>query len=112
MQVKKREENVGNREAKYDYNPRFLQVEAEDWVEEGHGAGMLSLRSQVKLIPESLSNIASDGKLGNRQPDSLNQKEQNTQVNKMVSGFWNDEYKNENRGNKFTPWFPTVWIQP
>jgi hypothetical protein len=48
---------------------------------------MLSLRSQVKLIPVSLSNIASDGRLGNRQPDSLNQKEQNTQVNKMVFGF-------------------------
>lgn len=69
---------------------RFLQVEAEDWEEEGHGAGMLSLRSQVKLIPESLSNIASDGKLGNRQPDSINQKD-----SKLTKAFDNDEYINE-----------------
>lgn len=57
-----------------DNYARFLQEVAEDWEDEGHGAGMLSLRSQVKLIPVSWSNIASDGKLGNRQPDSLNQK--------------------------------------
>ena len=50
---------------------RFLHVEADEDEEEGHGAGMLSLRSQVKLIPVSWSNIASDGKLGNRQPDSF-----------------------------------------
>lgn len=45
-----------------------------DWVgnrdEEGHGAGMLSFRSQIKLIPEDLSNVASEGKLGRRHPDS------------------------------------------
>lgn len=39
--------------------------------EEGHGAGILSLRSQRKLIPENLSKVASDGKLGKRQPDSI-----------------------------------------
>lgn len=93
-----REANVGNQEAKYDNHTRFLQVEAEDWVDEGQGAGMLSLRSQVKLIPVSWSNIASDGKLGNRQPDSLNQKEQNIQVNKMVfmfSRWWIHKWKIE-----------------
>ena len=87
MQVKKKREAKMSEIKIYDNHARFLQVEAEDREDEGHGAGMLSLRSQVKLIPVSLSNIASDGKLGNRQPDSLNQKEQNTQVNKMVFEF-------------------------
>lgn len=36
----------------------------------GHGAAILSFRSQVKLIPENGSNVASDGKLGRRHPDS------------------------------------------
>jgi hypothetical protein len=31
---------------------------------------MLSLRSQTKLTPEVLSYVASEGKLGKRQPDS------------------------------------------
>lgn len=31
---------------------------------------MLSLRSQMKLIPEVLSYVASEGELGKRQPDS------------------------------------------
>lgn len=31
---------------------------------------MLSFRSQIKLIPEDLSNVASEGKLGRRHPDS------------------------------------------
>jgi hypothetical protein len=31
---------------------------------------MLSLRSQMKPIPEVLSCVASEGKLGKRQPDS------------------------------------------
>jgi len=89
MQVKKKREAKMSEIKKINTinHARFLQVEAEDREDEGHGAGMLSLRSQVKLIPVSLSNIASDGRLGNRQPDSLNQKEQNTQVNKMVFGF-------------------------
>lgn len=37
---------------------------------DGQGAAILSLRSQMKLIPEVESNIASEGKLGKRQPDS------------------------------------------
>lgn len=32
---------------------------------------MLSFRSQMKLIPEDLSNVASEGKLGKRHPDSI-----------------------------------------
>ena len=36
----------------------------------GHGAGILSFRSQMKLIPENLSNVASEGKLGRRHPDA------------------------------------------
>ena len=38
--------------------------------DEGHGATMLSLRSHMNPMPEVLSNIASEGRLGNRQPDS------------------------------------------
>lgn len=38
--------------------------------EEGQGAATLSLRSQMKLTPEVLSYVASEGKLGRRQPYS------------------------------------------
>lgn len=31
---------------------------------------MLSFKSQVKLMPENWSNVASEGKLGRRHPDS------------------------------------------
>lgn len=34
------------------------------------GAAILSLRSQVKPIPDVRSKVASDGKLGRRHPDS------------------------------------------
>lgn len=48
-----------------------MHDEAGNWDEEGQGAGMLSFRSQMKLIPEDLSNVASEGKLGKRHPDSI-----------------------------------------
>lgn len=32
---------------------------------------MLSFRSHKKLIPEKLSNVASEGKLGRRHPDTI-----------------------------------------
>ena len=32
---------------------------------------MLSFRSQMKLMPEDLSSVASEGKLGKRHPDSI-----------------------------------------
>lgn len=38
---------------------------------DGHGAAMLSFRSHIKLIPEVLSNVASEGMLGRRHPDSI-----------------------------------------
>lgn len=41
------------------------------WDVEGQGAGILSFRSQRKVTPEVLSKIASEGKLGNRQPYSV-----------------------------------------
>ena len=40
----------------------------------GHGAAMLSFRSQRKLIPEVGSNVASEGKLGKRHPASVSAK--------------------------------------
>lgn len=43
--------------------------ETED--DEGHGAAMLSLKSQVKLKPVTLSNIMSVGKLRSRHPAAL-----------------------------------------
>lgn len=48
----------------------LLHDDADDWDEEGHGAGILSFRSQIKLIPDDLSSVASEGKLGRRHPDS------------------------------------------
>lgn len=54
----------------YCLNILLLHDGDGNWDEEGHGAGMLSLRSQIKLIPD-LSNVASEGKLGRRQPDSV-----------------------------------------
>lgn len=44
----------------------------------GHGAGILSFRSQMKLIPENLSNVASEGKLGRRHPDTKSSEKRNT----------------------------------
>lgn len=32
---------------------------------------MLSFKSQIKPIPEDLSNVTSEGKLGKRHPDSV-----------------------------------------
>lgn len=49
----------------------LLHDEAGTWEVEGQGAGILSFRSQRKLMPEVLSNVASEGKLGNRQPASV-----------------------------------------
>lgn len=48
----------------------FLQDEAGLKGEVGQGAATLSLRSQMKLTPEVLSKVASEGKLGRRQPYS------------------------------------------
>lgn len=45
-----------------------------NWEVEGQGAGMLSFKSQRKLIPEDWSNVTSDGKLGKRHPDSIKSK--------------------------------------
>ena len=42
---------------------------------------MLSLRSQMKLIPEVLSYMASEGELGKRQPDSGRKMEGTSQFN-------------------------------
>lgn len=41
-------------------------VEIED--DEGHGAAMLSVKSQVKLKPVELSNTTSEGRLRRRHP--------------------------------------------
>ena len=57
---------------------------------------MLSFRSQVKLIPVSWSNIASDGKLGNRQPDSLNQKTKRKVLKVNKNGFQVSDTMNVN----------------
>lgn len=46
----------------------LLHDEVGNWFGEGHGAGMLSFRSQRKLRPADRSNTASDGKLGKRHP--------------------------------------------
>ena len=40
-------------------------------VDEGHGAAMLSFRSQVKLKPAELSYTTSAGKLRSRQPTTF-----------------------------------------
>lgn len=48
----------------------LLQEDDGSYDFEGQGAATLSLRSQTKLIPEVLSYVASEGKLGKRQPDS------------------------------------------
>lgn len=48
----------------------LLHEDDDIWDAEGHGAAMLSFRSQVKLIPEDGSKVTSDGKLGRRHPDS------------------------------------------
>lgn len=47
-----------------------LQELAGTKEDEGHGASMSSLRSQMKLITEDLSNVTSEGALGKRQPES------------------------------------------
>jgi hypothetical protein len=49
----------------------LLHDEVVTWDVEGQGAGILSFRSQRKVTPVVLSKIASEGKLGNRQPDSV-----------------------------------------
>ena len=59
--------NAIERDSKLDV--LLLQVEASIYDVEGHGATILSLRSQMNPIPVVLSNIASEGGLGNRQPD-------------------------------------------
>lgn len=48
----------------------LLQDDAVIWDVEDHGAGIWSFRSQTKLIPEDGSNMASDGRLGRRHPNS------------------------------------------
>lgn len=48
----------------------LLHEDGSGYDVEGHGATMLSLRSQMNPIPEVLSNIASEGRLGKRQPDT------------------------------------------
>lgn len=55
-------------------NLLLLQDDGGSENEEGQGAAMLSLRSQMKLTPEVLSNVASEGKLGRRQPYSKRKK--------------------------------------
>lgn len=47
-----------------------MQVEAELEYDEDQGAATLSLRSQMKPIPEVWSYVKSVGKLGKRHPDS------------------------------------------
>ena len=54
-----------------EFDVLFLHEEAETRDVSGHGAGILSLRSQRKLIPEEMSNVASDGLLGKRHPTSV-----------------------------------------
>ena len=48
-----------------------MHDEAGIWEVDGQGAGMLSFKSQRKLTSEDSSNVASDGKLGKRHPDSI-----------------------------------------
>lgn len=48
-----------------------MHDEGDIWVADGQRAGMLSFKSQRKLGPEDLSNVTSDGRLGRRQPDSV-----------------------------------------
>ena len=62
-----------NRHNKWDI--LLLHDDADNWDEEGHGAGILSFRSQMKLIPDDLSSVASEGKLGRRHPDSIPEKD-------------------------------------
>jgi len=47
-----------------------LHEDGSTYEDVGHGATMLSLRSQMNPIPEVPSNTAFEGKLGKRQPDS------------------------------------------
>lgn len=47
-----------------------MQDDAVIWDVEDHGAGIWSFRSQTKLIPEDGSNMASEGRLGRRHPNS------------------------------------------
>lgn len=48
----------------------LLHDDAVIWDVEDHGAGIWSFRSQTKLIPEDGSNMASEGRLGRRHPNS------------------------------------------
>jgi len=49
----------------------LLQEEGADACEAGgQGAAILSFRSHVKLIPEDVSSVTSEGKLRRRQPAS------------------------------------------
>lgn len=48
----------------------LLHEDGSEYDVVGHGATMLSLRSQMNPIPEVPSNTAFEGKLGKRQPDS------------------------------------------
>lgn len=64
-----------NEEKYYISSILLLHVDGGSENEEGHGAAMLSFRSQMKLTPEVLSNVASVGRLGRRQPYSKTKKE-------------------------------------
>lgn len=57
----------------------------KDWRddEEGHGAAMLSLKSQVKLMPVVLSNEISVGKLRRRHPTIMK-----IQINMELREIW------------------------
>ena len=51
-------------------NVLLLHEDGSEYDVVGHGATMLSLRSQMNPIPEVPSNAVFDGKLVKRQPDS------------------------------------------
>lgn len=55
-------------------SPGAQRDKDENVADEGHGAAILSLKSQVKLKPVELSNITSAGKLRSKQPNHFKNK--------------------------------------
>lgn len=58
----------GNNSKNALYLPGAQRDKDEREEEEGHGAAILSLKSQVKLKPVTLSNMISAGKLRSKHP--------------------------------------------
>lgn len=67
------EKHPSNIFIKHNANILLLHDEAGNCEVAGHGAGMLSFKSQRKLTPADWSKTTSDGKLGRRHPDSTSQ---------------------------------------